>query len=44
MTSLVTSSGEFGFGDITTLAILCTTCYLAVRAAVSKFKILRHFA
>ena len=43
-TSLVTSGGEFSFGDITTLAILCTTCYLAVRAAVSKFKILRHFA
>nr|WP_314088602.1 hypothetical protein [uncultured Campylobacter sp.] len=44
VTSLVTSGGEFSFGDITTLAILCTTCYLAVRAAVSKFKILRHFA
>ena len=43
-TSLVTSGGEFSFGDITTLAILCTTCYLAVRAAVSKFKILRQFA
>ena len=44
VTSLVTSGGEFSFGDITTLAILCTTCYLAVRAAVSKFKILRQFA
>ena len=44
VTSLVTSGGEFSFGDITTLAILCTTCYLAVRAAASKFKILRHFA
>ena len=43
-TSLVTSGGEFSFGDITTLAILCTTCYLAVRAAASKFKILRQFA
>jgi len=43
-TSLVTSGGEFSFGDITTLAILCTTCYLTVRAAASKFKILRHFA
>lgn len=43
-TSLVTSGGEFSFGDITTLAILCTTCYLAVSAAASKFKILRHFA
>nr|WP_314180372.1 hypothetical protein [uncultured Campylobacter sp.] len=45
VTSLVTSGGEFSFGDITTLAILCTTCcYLAVSAAASKFKILRHFA
>ena len=44
VTSLVTSGGEFSFGDITTLAILCTTCYLAVRATASKFKILRHFA
>ncbi len=44
VTSLVTSGGEFSFGDIRTLAILCTTCYLTVRAAASKFKILRHFA
>lgn len=43
-TFLFTSGGEFNFGDFTTLAILCTTCYLAVKAAVSKFKILRHFA
>ena len=44
VTSLVTSGGEFDFGDVTTLAILCTICYLAVSAAASKFKILRHFA
>nr|WP_314467951.1 hypothetical protein [uncultured Campylobacter sp.] len=44
VTLLATSGGEFSFGDITTLAILCTTCYLAVSAAASKFKILRHFA
>lgn len=43
-TFLFTSGGEFNFGDFTTLAILCTTCYLAVKAAVSKFKILRQFA
>lgn len=44
VTLLATSGGEFGFGDITTLAILCMACYLAVRATVSKFKILRQFA
>ena len=43
-TFVFTSGGEFDFGDFTTLAILCTTCYLAVRAAASKFKILRQFA
>ncbi len=43
-TFIFTSGGEFSFGDFTTLAILCTTCYLAVRAAASKFKILRQFA